>query len=174
MNVFKYTKIFFNTVFGLTINQRLYKGSKVNNFGKIDSNLYRGSRPEKADYTYLKNKLGIKTVLDLTLDHDDWCSDFAKQLNINYINIKIDDHSYPFSDQVDSVEKVILNKELYPIFVHCNGGRHRTGVVVGMYRRLVYGWRLDEIYEEMKKYDFYTEFGHEDLKIFIFDYILHN
>jgi protein tyrosine/serine phosphatase len=54
--------------------------------------------------------------------------------------------------------------------VHCAGGRHRTGVAGAVYRFNHYNWTYDQVYAEMKKYDFYTRFGHGDMKKFVQDY----
>src|SRR6185437_8004401 len=55
-------------------------------------------------------------------------------------------------------------------YVHCAGGRHRTGVAGAVYRFNHYNWTYDQVYAEMKKYDFYTRFGHGDMKKFVQDY----
>jgi hypothetical protein len=54
--------------------------------------------------------------------------------------------------------------------VHCAGGRHRTGVMGAVYRFNHYNWNYDQAYAEMKKYDFYTRWGHGDMKKFVQDY----
>lgn len=170
MSVWNYFTVIGKSVFGLQTGTRMYKGSSVENFGKVDNNIYRGSRPDKAAYTYLKNNIGVKTILDLTDDPKDWCVERADKLGLNYINIPMSDKDYPEETTVKRLESTVLDEELYPIFIHCQGGRHRTGVVVGIYRVHNYGWDFDSIYKEMKQYDFYTEFGHALMKKFIFDY----
>ena len=39
-----------------------------------------------------------------------------------------------------------------------------------VYRFNHYGWNYDQVYAEMKNYDFYTRWGHGDLKKFVEDY----
>ena len=39
-----------------------------------------------------------------------------------------------------------------------------------VYRVNHYGWSFDQAYNEMKQYDFYTRFGHGDLKDFVKEY----
>ena len=41
---------------------------------------------------------------------------------------------------------------------------------VAVYRFNVNHWTYDQAYAEMKDYDFYTRFGHGDLKTFVGDY----
>ena len=61
-----------------------------------------------------------------------------------------------------------------PIFVHCKGGRHRTGLVTAVYRMTHDGWNADQAYDEMKKFDFSYGFGHGDLKTYVYNYSAHN
>jgi hypothetical protein len=42
--------------------------------------------------------------------------------------------------------------------------------MTAVYRMTVQGWDVNRAYEEMKTYDFYTRFGHKDMKRFVFDY----
>src|SRR6266542_1419505 len=58
----------------------------------------------------------------------------------------------------------------WPVFVHCAGGRHRTGVMTAVYRMAVDGWGVDQAYQEMKRYDFSTSWGHGCYKDYVFDY----
>ena len=39
-----------------------------------------------------------------------------------------------------------------------------------VYRFNKYHWNFDQVYAEMKKYDFYTSWGHGDFKTFVQDY----
>jgi hypothetical protein len=55
-------------------------------------------------------------------------------------------------------------------FVHCAGGRHRTGAMGAVYGFEKYGWNYDQVYAEMKQFDFYTSWGHGDFKTFVEDY----
>ena len=50
------------------------------------------------------------------------------------------------------------------------GGRHRTGVMGAVYRFNHYGWNYEQVYGEMKDFDFYTAWGHGAFKDFVQDY----
>ena len=39
-----------------------------------------------------------------------------------------------------------------------------------VYRFNHYGWNYEQVYGEMKQFDFYTRFGHGDFKKFVEDY----
>jgi len=57
-----------------------------------------------------------------------------------------------------------------PIYVHCKGGRHRTGLVTAVYRMTHDGWNFDKAFAEMMKYDFGYGFGHGPLKDYVHAY----
>ncbi len=89
---------------------------------------------------------------------------------MRYVNLPMSDSSYPKQDSVDAFLKLVNDPSTGVMFVHCAGGRHRTGVMGAVYRFNVNHWSLDQAYTEMKDYDFYTRFGHGDLKTFVEDY----
>ena len=66
--------------------------------------------------------------------------------------------------------KLVNDPATGKFYVHCAGGRHRTGVMGAVYRYNNYHWNYDQVYAEMKQYDFYTRFGHGDLKKYVEDY----
>jgi tyrosine-protein phosphatase SIW14 len=57
-----------------------------------------------------------------------------------------------------------------PVYVHCQGGRHRTGAMTAVYRLTHDNWTADQAYGEMKKFGFETFIGHPQLKTFVYDY----
>jgi protein-tyrosine phosphatase len=56
------------------------------------------------------------------------------------------------------------------VYVHCAGGRHRTGSMIAVYRMVRNGWSVEKAYSEMLAYDFYTRSGHKGFKTYVFDY----
>ncbi|HSE38145.1 MAG TPA: protein-tyrosine phosphatase family protein [Blastocatellia bacterium] len=56
------------------------------------------------------------------------------------------------------------------VFVHCRGGRHRTGVMTAVYRMSRESWTARQAYDEMKRYEFEKGFGHGELKNYVYDY----
>jgi protein-tyrosine phosphatase len=56
--------------------------------------------------------------------------------------------------------KVIVTPDYQPVFVHCQAGKDRTGLVVAVYRILVDGWDVEEAIAERKRFgaaDFWEE-----------------
>lgn len=142
---------------------------KIRNFGQMDQRFYRGAQPNKQDYKDLKG-LGIKTVINLRSDPKPYEKRDVESLGMRYVNIPMSDSYYPKAEQVSQFLKLVDDPSTGKFFVHCTGGRHRTGVMGAVYRFSHYHWNLDQVYAEMKKYDFYTKWGHGKLKDFVHDY----
>ncbi len=142
---------------------------KIKNFGQMDDRFYRGAQPGEGDYQSLAS-LGIKTVIDLRQDPESYEKRNVEALGMTYVNIPMSDKSYPPQEQIEQFLKLVDNPATGKFFVHCAGGRHRTGVMGAVYRFNHYKWNFDQVYAEMKDYDFYTRFGHGDMKKFVEDY----
>ncbi len=170
VSIGNYFKVIAKNVFGIQTGKKPYKDSGIENFGKVDENLLRGSQPDKEDYAKLKKAFGIKTILDLRDDAKSWAKEEAQKAGLRYINIPLSDKDYPTEEHVKAVEKAVMDESLYPIFLNCAGGVHRSGIAVAIYRILKYNYDINMAYKEMKAYNFYVEFGHKKIKDFIFDY----
>jgi len=141
----------------------------ISNFGKMDDRFYRGGQPSESDYKDLK-ALGVKTVIDLQDNPTSYERRDVEALGMRYVNIPMSDSSYPKEESINAFLKLVNDPSTGVFFAHCAGGRHRTGVVGAIYRFNVNHWNYDQAYAEMKDYDFYTRFGHGDLKTYVEDY----
>jgi protein tyrosine phosphatase (PTP) superfamily phosphohydrolase (DUF442 family) len=142
---------------------------KIKNFGQMDDRFFRGGQPQEKDYQQLAS-LGIKTVIDLTDDPKSYERPTVEALGMRYLNIPMSDSRYPEASQITQFLKLVDDPSTGKFFVHCAGGRHRTGVMGAVYRFNHYNWNFDQVYAEMKNYDFYTRWGHANMKKFVEDY----
>lgn len=142
---------------------------KISNFGQMDARFYRGARPDKKDYPALA-ALGIKTVIDLTDNSRSYEQPAVEAAGLRYVNIPIVDKSAPSTEQVNAFLKLVNDPKTGKFFVHCAGGRHRTGLMGAIYRFNHDHWNFDQAYAEMLQYDFYTSNGHGKQKDFVQDY----
>jgi tyrosine-protein phosphatase SIW14 len=142
---------------------------KIKNFGQMDERFYRGARPKDEDYKALA-ALGIKTVVDLTDNSKEYEKPAVEAAGLRYVNIPMVDKSYPSMEQVNEFLKVVDDPSTGKFFVHCAGGRHRTGVVGAVYRFNHDHWNLNQAYAEMNQYEFNSGFGHGKQKDFVQDY----
>lgn len=141
----------------------------IKNFGQMDDRFFRGAQPKEEDYKDLA-ALGIKTVIDLTDDPKPYEKPLVESLGMRYVNIPMVGKKYPTTEATESFLKTVTDPSTGRFFVHCAGGRHRTGAMGAVYRYEFYKWNFDQVYEEMKKYDFYTSWGHGAFKDFVKDY----
>ena len=141
----------------------------IKNFGQMDDRFFRGAQPKENDYQQLA-ALGIKTVIDLQDDPTSYEKHNVEALGMKYVNIPMSDKDYPEAAKIQQFLKLVDDPTTGKFYVHCAGGRHRTGVMGAVYRFNHYNWNYDQVYAEMKKYDFYTRWGHGDMKKFVQDY----
>ena len=143
---------------------------RIKNFGQMDERFYRGAEPKGLEDIQALKDLGIKTVIDLQEKPEPTERGNVESLGMRYVNIPMVDKAYPKPEWVAQFLKTVDDPSTGKFFVHCAGGRHRTGSMGAVYRFEKYGWNYDQVYAEMKQYDFYTSWGHGDFKTFVEDY----
>ncbi|HWP53900.1 MAG TPA: tyrosine-protein phosphatase [Pyrinomonadaceae bacterium] len=153
---------------GKTHSDGNFSAVKISNFGQMDERFYRGARPKEKDFATLK-ALGIHTIIDLT-DNTPEERGYVEAQGMRYVNIAIPDKKDPSAEQIAEFLKVVNDSETGKFYVHCAGGRHRTGVMGAIYRFNNYHWNLDQVYAEMLDFDFYTSNGHGGQKKFVENY----
>lgn len=141
----------------------------IKNFGQMDDRFFRGARPRKNDFRALAD-MGIRTVIDLREKPDCHERRMVEEMGLRYVNIPMTDTDYPDSRQIDAFLTLAKEPTTGSFFVHCAGGRHRTGVIGAVYRLTINRWSYDQVYSEMKSYDFYVRWGHRPLEKFVQDY----
>ena len=157
------------TAFSQDSNKADTSKVSIKNFGQMDERFFRGGQPKENEYQELA-ALGIRTVIDLQDNPTSYEKHDVEALGMKYINIPMSDSSYPESVKIEQFLKLVDDPSTGKFYVHCAGGRHRTGVMGAVYRFNHYNWNYDQVYAEMKKYDFYTRWGHGDMKKFVQDY----
>jgi tyrosine-protein phosphatase SIW14 len=123
------------------------------NFHKVNDLLYRGAQPKSGGLELLW-ELGIKTVINLR------ANDFrAKQEEVDariaglrYFNFPLERWGRPPDKEMDQVLSIINNPDNHPVFVHCQHGADRTGVVIAAYRITHDGWTSKQATAEIKRY----------------------
>lgn len=141
----------------------------IKNFGQMDERFYRGARPKEEDFKGLA-ALGVTTIIDLTDNSREYEQPAVEAAGLRYINIPMVDKGYPVMAQIEEFLKVVDDPATGKFFVHCAGGRHRTGVVGAVYRFTRSNWKLDQVLTEMDQYDFGAGTGHGKQKDFVKEY----
>jgi len=141
----------------------------IDNFCKVEENFYRGAYPTKQGLQYLK-QLGIKTIVDFRNPGRAVSQErrLAQGLGIKYINIPFGFFRMPPEDsQIRKFINIVEDPANRPIFVHCQHGKDRTGMMVATYRIVVQDWPKEKAYQEAKGYGFNPVYFH--MKRFIFN-----
>ncbi|HJT26024.1 MAG TPA: dual specificity protein phosphatase family protein [Pyrinomonadaceae bacterium] len=154
--------------FGKSKNVK-FPNVKIKNFGQMDDRFFRGARPDEEDYPALA-ALGVQTIIDLTDNSKEYEQPAVEAAGLRYINIPMEDKSTPNIEQINQFLKVIDDPATGKFFVHCAGGRHRTGVVGAVYRFTHDKWNLDQVLAEMDQYEFGSGFGHGKQRDFVKEY----
>jgi len=142
---------------------------KISNFGQMDERFYRGARPKAQDLANLA-AIGVKTIIDLTDNSLEKEKPAVEAAGMRYVNIPIVDKKNPSDAQIAEFLKVVNDPATGKFYVHCAGGRHRTGVMAAVYRFNHDHWNYDQVYAEMKQFDFYTSNGHGGQLDFVQNY----
>jgi protein tyrosine/serine phosphatase len=79
-------------------------------------------------------------------------------------------HKAPTPAQLAEFLQTVNDAARQPVYVHCVGGRHRTGVMTAVYRMVHDGWAADRAFEEMKQFKFGADFLHREFKDFVYSY----
>jgi len=141
----------------------------IKNFGQMDDRFFRGAQPKETEFKELA-QLGIRTVIDLRDDPESYEKPVVESLGMTYVHIPMIAKKYPTPEALNLFLKTVNDPNTGKFYVHCAGGRHRTGVMGAVYRFKFYNWDFEQVYKEMKQYDFYTRWGHGAFKNFVEDY----
>jgi protein tyrosine/serine phosphatase len=143
---------------------------RIDNFGRVDATYYRGAQPEGRDYADLA-ALGVKSVINLTSD-DAKANEktMVEGSGMKYFQIPMTTHQPPTAAQLTEFLRIVNDPGSQPVYVHCVGGRHRTGVMTAIHRMNDDRWTADRALAEMKQYKFGADFLHQEFKEFVYRY----
>jgi tyrosine-protein phosphatase SIW14 len=144
----------------------------INNFGRISDTYYRGAQPDAQGFADLA-ALGVKTVIDLTGEEHGDEQSIVEHDGMRFYRIPLTTSQSPSDAEIALFLKLVTDPADQPVFVHCQGGRHRTGVMTAVYRITHDGWNADRAVAEMKHYRFDRFPTHPKLKSFVFAYYSH-
>jgi protein tyrosine/serine phosphatase len=140
----------------------------IKNFHEVETGIYRGAAPDDAGTAYLES-IHLKTDIDLEsfrfwaiLDErsDNRPDDIlfkSERLSswpgiLSFIQPPITNH------RIDEILDIMNDESQQPVFVHCQRGEDRTGMVVGLYRVLKQGWTPEAAWNEMLEWGYHPHF----------------
>ena len=141
----------------------------IDNFGRVNATYYRGAQPKGREYADLA-ALGVKTVIDLQEDGDVTEGQLVESAGMKFYRIPMTTHQAPTHEELALFLRLVNDPANQPVYVHCAGGRHRTGVMTAVYRMTHDGWSADQAFREMKQYKYGADFLHQEFKQFVYGY----
>jgi tyrosine-protein phosphatase SIW14 len=159
----------------ITSAQKAIAPPRIKNFGKVNDNYYRGPQPTKSHLVALK-AMGVNTLIDLRRDYVPEEREWARQLGMNYFNIPLRSGRRATKEQTEYFLRLVNDPANGSVYVHCKGGRHRTGAMTAVYRITHDNWTAEQAWEEMKKYGFNDGSfgglfgGPDDQRKFVFEF----
>jgi protein tyrosine/serine phosphatase len=139
---------------------------RIDNFGRVNPNYYRGAQPKGRDFAELAAG-GVKMVIDLAEEGDPDEEANAKKAGMQFVRIPMTTHESPGPVTIARFLTLVNEPANQPVYVHCMGGRHRTGVMTAIYRMTGEGWTPLQAFSEMKQYKFGADFLHKEFKDFV-------
>lgn len=118
----------------------------ISNFFQVTTNLYRGAQPTAEGMKQLKT-MGVKTVINLRAFHSD--KDEVTGTGLKSVRFEVKPWHAEEDDVVEFL-KVVADTNNLPVFVHCQRGADRTGMMCAMYRIVDCGWTKQQAIDEMK------------------------
>jgi protein tyrosine/serine phosphatase len=115
--------------------------SELQNFYKVDNNLYRSEQPMENCLSELKT-FGISDILNLRQHHSD--EHLAKEFNLHSLKLR----TGGISEQqiIDALN--IINNVSGSILIHCWHGSDRTGTIIAAYRMVFQNWSKKQAIDE--------------------------
>jgi tyrosine-protein phosphatase SIW14 len=126
--------------------------SGVVNFAKVTDKLWRGSQPDREDAEVFRRlaNAGVKTVINLRHDHDDF--PLLRDTQIQYLWLPMRAWHPETEEMVlflSALRRIFADPNRWPVFVHCAEGKDRTGYAIASYRIVEQAWTADDAIHEM-------------------------
>jgi protein tyrosine/serine phosphatase len=93
-------------------------------------------------------------VIDLREDYKKDEETSVRDLGMQFFRIPLKSRVAATEEQTNYFLVLVNDPANWPVYVHCKGGRHRTGAMTGIYRITHDGWTAEQAWGEMKKYGF--------------------
>jgi len=140
--------------------------SGINNFGRVTDKYFRGGEVTEEGIQNLYN-MGVRTIVNLQDEPEAYEEATARKLGMEYYSFPLSNHAAPGPGVMDRVLELIQSSKA-PIYVHCSGGKHRSGTACALYRMRVDKWSAKEAWEEEEAYGFGPPEEHPELFQYVY------
>jgi len=131
----------------------------IDNFGRVNAQLYRGAQPDQAGFAELK-KLGVDIVVRLSLGDEGAAAEKeqVEALGMQFLAIPWSAVREPEREKVLAFVSLVRDHPDKKVFVHCKAGADRTGVFVAAYRIALDRWTPTQAMAEMNAFHYHYFF----------------
>jgi protein tyrosine/serine phosphatase len=131
------------------------------NFGVVSPQLFRGAQPRDPGVAELR-RLGVDIVVNFRHEADQIARERlqVEAQHMRYVSIPWRGRDDPKTEQVAELLRLLRDNPDRTVFVHCQRGAERTGVMVASYRISHDGWPPQQALAEMKAFGFRSRFRH--------------
>jgi tyrosine-protein phosphatase SIW14 len=125
------------------------------NFSMVDNGIFRSGFPDSANFSFLQT-LGLRSIICLCPEpYPEANKEFINSNGIKLFQFGIEGYKEPFvnipQDTIRDALKVVLDVRNHPVLIHCKRGKHRTGCLVGCFRKLQ-RWCLTSVFDEYQRF----------------------
>ena len=125
------------------------------NFAKVYKGIYRSGFPTKKNFSFLR-ALKLKTIVYMCEEeYPNTNLNFLERHNIVLMQFASSGNKEPFTHLDENIVRKavhqVMSPENWPVLIHCNQGKHRTGCVVGCVRKCM-KWSLASIFNEYRRF----------------------
>jgi len=124
----------------------------VPNLGEVSSTLYRGAQPTQQGFQKLA-EMGIRIVVDLRERGREVERQQVTKLGMRFVAIPWNCF-HPEDTDMARFLRLLRDNRGKKVFVHCQTGDDRTGMMIATYRMAEEGWTAEEAMKEMEAYGF--------------------
>ncbi|PKU81420.1 tyrosine-protein phosphatase DSP3 [Dendrobium catenatum] len=125
------------------------------NFAMVDNGIYRSGFPGTMNIGFLET-LNLRSVVYLCPEpYPDDMAAYMNSVGIRIFQFGIDGSKRPLvtipNGSIMGALRVLLDIRNHPVLVHCKRGKHRTGSLIGCFRKLQ-NWCLTAVFEEYVRF----------------------
>ena len=122
------------------------------NFHELGGGMYRISQPSPAQIRAYRDRLGIKTIINLRGAHGYGSyameAEACRELGITLVDHRMYSRQPPTVQTIDAT-KALFDSIEYPALMHCKSGADRAGIGSVLYRHFRMGVPIDEARREL-------------------------
>jgi tyrosine-protein phosphatase SIW14 len=129
----------------------------VPNAGSVTSTLFRGAQPNNLAYAGLQ-KLGMNIVVDFRGEGGEVSAEkkSVEALGMKFVSLPWNGAGLPSRDELLTFFTLLRDNPDQKVFIHCQYGADRTGVMIALYRIAVDHWTPEQAISEMKEFHYHS------------------